>query len=81
MVMWRAALRARELGLVPGYRVYTLGEDGHIVGRADIDCLHDEAAVERAQNLADGHAVELWEGTRRIALINKDGSSTRYAAN
>jgi hypothetical protein len=69
------------LALVTGYRVYTLGEDGHIVRRADIDCPHDEAAVERAQNLADGHAVELWEGTRLIALINKDGSSTRYAAN
>jgi hypothetical protein len=43
---------------VPDYRVYTLGEDGHIKGRT-----------------ADGHAVEVWEYDRRIALI--DGKTAR----
>jgi hypothetical protein len=57
------------LALVPDYRVYTLGEDGHIVRRTEIYCLDDEAALERAKNLAEGHAVELWEGDRVIALI------------
>jgi hypothetical protein len=71
----------RGLALVPDYWVYTLGEDGHIVGRTEIYCPDDEAALERAKNLADGHAVELWEGARRIALIDgKDGSSTPPAA-
>jgi hypothetical protein len=60
---------------VPGYRVYALGEDGHIKGRTEIDCPDDDAALERAKNLVDGHAVELWEGSRCIALIDKDGSS------
>jgi len=47
---------------------------------AEIYCPDDEAALERAKNLADGHAVELWEGDRRIALIDgKDGSSTPRA--
>ena len=65
---------------VPDYRVYTLGEDGHIKGRTEIRCPDDEAALERAKNLADGHAVELWEGNRRIALIDgKNGSSTPRA--
>jgi hypothetical protein len=65
------------LALVPDYRVYTLGEDGHIVRRTEIYCLADDAALERAKNLVDGHAVELWEGDRRTALIDgKDGSPT-----
>jgi hypothetical protein len=66
------------LALVPDYRVYTLGEDGHIVGRTEIYCPDDETALERVKSLADGH--ELWEGDRRIALIDgKDGSSTPRA--
>ncbi len=69
------------MALVPDYRVYTLGEDGHIVRRTETYCLDDEAALERAKNLAEGHAVELWEGDRFIALIDgKDGSSTPPAA-
>jgi hypothetical protein len=34
-----------------------------------------EAALEHA-NLADGHAVELWEGDRYIALIDAKGNSS-----
>jgi hypothetical protein len=67
---------ATGLALVPDYRVYTLDEDGHIVRRSENHCPDDEAALERAKNLADGHAVELWERDRCIALIDKDGSST-----
>jgi len=52
-----------------------------LVRRTEIYCPDDEAALERPKNLADGHAVELWEGDRRIALIDgKDGSSTPRAA-
>jgi hypothetical protein len=74
--------RAAQTGLapVPDYRVYTLGEDGHIKGRLEIRCPDDEAALERAKQLADGHAVELWEYDRRIALIDgKDGSAMPHA--
>jgi len=68
------------VGAVPDYRVYTLGEDGHIKGRAEICCPDDEAALEHAKQLADGHAVELWERDRRIALVDgKDGSATPRA--
>ena len=75
-----AAFSALGLALVPDYRVCTLGEDGHIFRRTEISCPDDQAALERAKNLADGHAVELWEGGRRIALIDgKDGSSTPRA--
>jgi hypothetical protein len=79
MVKWPAAFARRSGGsaLVPDYRVYTLGEDGHIKGRTEFRCPDDEAALEHAKQLADGHAVELWEYDRRIALVDgKDGSAT-----
>jgi hypothetical protein len=77
----RSRARAKGLAPVPDYRVYTLGEDGHIKGRTEIRCPDDEAALEHAKQLADGHAVELWEGDRRIALVDgKDSSPTPPAA-
>jgi hypothetical protein len=81
MVEEPAALRgAAGWRTVPDYRVYTLDADGHIVRRTEICCPDDDAALERAKNLADGHAVELWEGARLIVLLDgKDGSSTPRA--
>jgi len=52
------------------YRAYLIGRDGHIVHRVDILCVDDEAAKERALLLVDGHTVELWQGTRRVATFH-----------
>ena len=49
------------------YRVYIIGEDGHIRQRVDLVCSDDELARTEAAQLVDGHDVELWQGTRRIA--------------
>jgi hypothetical protein len=58
------------LALVPQYRLYYVGKvSGHFVGREEIECPSDQAALERAKQLADGCAVELWEGERFIARI------------
>ena len=65
---------------MPDYRVYTLREDGHIVRRTEIHCPDDEAALERAKNIADGHAVELWEGSRFIVLIERKHRSPKPLA-
>jgi hypothetical protein len=42
--------------------------DGHILSRVDLVCEDDEAAKERAEQLADGHDVELWQLGRKIAV-------------
>jgi hypothetical protein len=68
---------ATGLALVPDYRVYPLGRR-HIVGRTEIHWPDDDAALERAKNLADGHAVELWEGSRCIALIDNPCAASRF---
>jgi hypothetical protein len=48
-------------GVMPLYRLYTLGDDGHISRPATIlDCEQDQEAVEAAKRQVDGHAVELF---------------------
>jgi hypothetical protein len=49
------------------YRAYLIGPDGHIVGRIELQCDDDEAAKRRAEQLVDGHNVELWDGATKIA--------------
>jgi hypothetical protein len=51
------------------YRAYMMGPDGHIERRIDLCCENDEAAKERAKQLVDGHAVELWHLGRQIATF------------
>jgi hypothetical protein len=52
---------------MPGYYIYTLGDDGHVRGRVTVICGDDEEAKRRAEQLVDGHAVELWQEARKIA--------------
>jgi hypothetical protein len=49
------------------YRAYIVGPDGHILERVDLLCADDDAAKDRAKQLVDGHDVELWQFSRRIA--------------
>jgi len=48
--------------------VYLLGPDGHV----DIVCSDEDTAKERAQQLAQDNAVELWQGDRKIAVYQAD---------
>jgi hypothetical protein len=52
---------------MPEYRAYILAPDGHIQRRVEMVCDHDDAAMERAKQLVDGHDVELSQGTRELA--------------
>ena len=49
------------------YRAYLLAPYGQVVNRIDLVCADENTARERAQQLADDHAVELWQGERKIA--------------
>ena len=48
------------------YRVYVIGSDGHFVRAIQLDCPDDNAAIESAKQLIDGHDIELWQRDRRI---------------
>ena len=49
------------------YRAFVLDEDGHVFRRIDLECQNDEVAKHQAELLVDGHAIELWDGTRKLA--------------
>jgi hypothetical protein len=50
------------------YRAFEIGKDGHFAGRIDLRyCPNDEAAKQWAKRLVDVKAIELWDGSRRIA--------------
>jgi hypothetical protein len=54
------------------YRAYLIGTDGQIESRVEFVCEHEEAAKERAKQLADGHDVELWQLGRKIATFSRN---------
>jgi len=54
-----------------GYRAY-IGPDGHVQDRVDLFCENDDDAQERAKQLVDGHAVELWDEARKIARFEPE---------
>jgi hypothetical protein len=58
---------------MPEYRAYILGIDGHrFIRAADFlsDHPNDAAAMKAAEQLLDGHDVELWDGGRLVARFD-----------
>ena len=41
------------------YRVYTIADDGKLASAKNIWCSGDKDAIRQAQQMVDGHAVEL----------------------
>jgi hypothetical protein len=62
----------REGCVMPEYRAYLIGSDDRIVERIDVDLPDDAAAIAAALRLVDGHDVELWQGTRKIAELKQE---------
>jgi hypothetical protein len=63
---------------MPEYRIYFIGEDGHFKSSVGLECADDSKAEEKAKQLVDGHDIELWQRTRKIATFDhtpKPGSS------
>jgi hypothetical protein len=55
------------------YRVYKLDVSGRIAFVPDIIlCADDDAAIFGARPYADGHTLEIWAGTRRVAIVPPD---------
>jgi hypothetical protein len=55
---------------VSRYRAYIIAPNGHHIKAVDFECLDDDAAKKRAEQMADGSNVELWEHARRIAKFD-----------
>ena len=52
-----------------GYYAYIIDCDGHISNRIEVLCDNDEEAKSHAEQLVDGHAIELWQEVRKIATF------------
>lgn len=50
-----------------GYRMYTIGRDGHFDGVAEFEAATDAVALEIAQRKADGQAHEVWDRGRLVS--------------
>ena len=53
-----------------GYCAYFTGDDGYIINSVTILAANDEEAKQRAKQLVDGRAVELWQEGRKIAAFD-----------
>jgi hypothetical protein len=52
------------------YRVYLLGHDGHIRSSRAFVCGDDADAIVWAEQMVDGHDIELWSGERFVRRVN-----------
>lgn len=49
------------------YKAYLISRDGHHIKAVNLECVDDDAAKTRAEQLTDFSDVELWEHARRVA--------------
>ena len=57
---------------MPEYRAYLIDSDGHFHSAKPIEAPDDDAAVEAAKPLVDGHDVEVWQRDRKIIILTHD---------
>jgi hypothetical protein len=58
-----------------GYRAFVIDADGQIRQQHDLWCATEGDARQRAEQLVDGHDVELWHLDRRIATFRHGPAS------
>jgi hypothetical protein len=56
--------------VMPEYRVYIIGSDGHFFNSLEPNCADDSEAMELAKRLVDGHDVEFWLRDRKIGRFD-----------
>jgi hypothetical protein len=58
--------------VMPAYRVYFFGKDGHVDGAPTvIDCPSDKAVIEKAKNLRNRRRpIEIWDLARLVARLD-----------
>jgi hypothetical protein len=55
------------------YQVLIVGPDGDFIGSARLVCDDDAEAIEKANQLLDGHDLQIWNGPRYVRrLKSKD---------
>ena len=52
------------------YHAHIIGSDGEFQNSVPLECPDDVVARKKAGQLVDGHHVELWQSTRKIATFD-----------
>jgi hypothetical protein len=55
---------------MPQYHAYIIRSDGEFQNSVPLECPDDAVACKKAKQLVDGHHVELWQLTRKIATFD-----------
>lgn len=55
------------------YRLFKLSSSGVIDSGWTVRFVDDEAACDHARTLADATPVEVWEGSRKVAVVHPTG--------
>jgi predicted RNA-binding Zn-ribbon protein involved in translation (DUF1610 family) len=61
--------------LMPPYRAFVVGKDGHFRKAVVLYCADDTTAVQEAKKLVDGKDIELWKMDRRVAILKGSNNS------
>lgn len=58
---------------MPAYRFYLIAANGHVAGPpTEHIAPSDAAAVKKANEIIDGHDIEIWESGRIVAYLTPD---------
>src|ERR1044072_3561746 len=63
-------LRFERRGDMAEYRALVVDSDGVVWKRFEFDVQHDTGAVNYAQRYLERNDVEVWQGSRRVAVLN-----------
>ncbi|HEY5306522.1 MAG TPA: hypothetical protein VIJ52_07635 [Pseudolabrys sp.] len=68
------AENVRVLGCAhAGLSVLSNQGDGHIAAAAvERNCPNDDEALKEARQLVNGHDIEVWQSTRKVAYLTPD---------
>jgi hypothetical protein len=65
---------------VPSYLFCLVDVENRVVGVHTLACRDDIAARAKAKPLCAHHDIEIWEGSRRVARLRRDGTTVDHTA-
>ena len=66
---------------MPDYRIYEIGQDGHVVRLLiELTLTSDVIAIAYAERLPTVEAIEIWEGERLVDSVRLSPSPPNVAA-
>jgi hypothetical protein len=57
------------------YKVFVVDGSQQLICAAKLDCIDEQAARRRAEQMHDEHDVELWQGDRLVAVFRSATSN------